>query len=284
MKTQIKLAFLICTTVLTHALSAQTHKKAASNCIMYDDYVKAASKTKNAVSCIDCYCKICGDKKQKEKEAKLKAAEAANKQKTSTPQKKTTATTTTKAKSNEAILVAPKPKTNKTTAIVLSADDKKIIEIGKNIVNGESFLVGYCLSDGMDYMMCSEYPDLKNSGKIIFKPKGSNDNQHTVLKDNFIIKSKHKYTGFAGGFFYEAKEFIEGFKYAELFTLRLDDSSTNFEWFDLVDVQGNCVFNNKDIVSIEFSDKNKAFLIKKDRNKGFTEQYDPITKETTPIN
>ena len=50
MKTQIKLAFLICTTVLTHALSAQTHKKAASNCIMYDDYVKAASKTKNAVS------------------------------------------------------------------------------------------------------------------------------------------------------------------------------------------------------------------------------------------
>lgn len=282
MKTQIKFLFLCIGLLLSNTMYAQSHNAMAENCINHDAYIKSKKndQKKGTVMCVDCYCKVCGDKKQKEKEAKIKQEEVANKQKTTIPQKKTTAKTTTKAKSDEAILVAPKPKTNKPTAIVLSADDKKIIEIGKNIEDGERIVVGYCLSVDAGGMMCTAYPDMKNTGKIILKPTKNYD-EYTILKDNFIIKSKFQYTGFAGGFYFDAMEFDEGFKYAELFTLRFHDSSTNSEWFDLVDVQGNCVFNNKDIVFIKFSDKNKTFLIEKD--KGYTEQYDPITKEITNI-
>jgi len=93
-------------------LKAQTHNKAAANCIYHDDYVKTASKTKNAVSCVDCYCKICGDKKQKEKEARRKAEELANKQKLEDQKKlaenkKKSESGKQKAKNNDVILVAP---------------------------------------------------------------------------------------------------------------------------------------------------------------------------------
>lgn len=114
-------------------IKAQTHVKSAQNCLLHDAYLKELStsknKTKNSVSCIDCYCKICGDKKQKEKEAKQKAEELAKKQKTTTPQKKTTATTAKKAKSDEAILVAPKPKVSNSVV----AETKKIEEPKKEI-------------------------------------------------------------------------------------------------------------------------------------------------------
>ena len=117
-------------------LKAQTHNKAAANCIYHDDYLKTASKIKNAVSCVDCYCKICGDKKAKEKEAKKKAEEAANKQKVEEQKledqkklaenkKKLEAENQKekqKAKDNEAILVAPKPKVEKNMTVALSVE------------------------------------------------------------------------------------------------------------------------------------------------------------------
>lgn len=127
--------------VLLFAVSfanAQTHFKAAANCILHDDYVKAASKTKNAVSCVDCYCKICGDKKAKEKEAKRKAQEITDKQKAEKQKledqkklaenkKKAEAERQAekqKAKDNEAILVAPTPKVSNTD----NTETKKKIE------------------------------------------------------------------------------------------------------------------------------------------------------------
>ena len=72
-----KLLTVVLFTTFGVVAKAQTHVKAAANCLLHDAYVKEASKTKNAVSCVDCYCKVCGDKKQKEKEAKLAAEKSA---------------------------------------------------------------------------------------------------------------------------------------------------------------------------------------------------------------
>ncbi len=123
-------------------LKAQTHNKAAANCIYHDDYLKTASKIKNAVSCVDCYCKICGDKKAKEKEAKKKAEEAAAKQKNAQVIEKEKSnqkqiaknkTQTGKSKDNQAVLVAPKSKVPaaNTTSLKLSAQDQEILDLSK---------------------------------------------------------------------------------------------------------------------------------------------------------
>lgn len=113
---KLTVVILFCTLGFNYA-KAQSHVKNASNCVMYDAYLKETSKTKNAVSCVDCYCKVCGDKKQKEKVAKIKAEEAAAAKQNNTPQKKIT-TLTTKTKSDEVILVAPKSKIDKAETVV----------------------------------------------------------------------------------------------------------------------------------------------------------------------
>ncbi len=119
-----KLLVVILFTVLGMGAKGQTHVKSAPNCVLHDAYLKETSKTKNAVSCVDCYCKVCGDKKMKEKEAKRKSEELANQKKNATPQKNTTVKTNTKTKDNEVILVAPKPKVTNTD----NAEAKKNIE------------------------------------------------------------------------------------------------------------------------------------------------------------
>lgn len=107
-----KLLTVVLFTVLTFVnAKAQSHNKAAANCVYHEDYLKATAKTKNAVSCVDCYCKVCGDRKEKEKQAKLKAEKTALEQKTKgATSQKNTPKTPAKPKSNEAILVAPAPK------------------------------------------------------------------------------------------------------------------------------------------------------------------------------
>lgn len=122
-----KLLVVILFTVLGMGAKAQTHVKSAPNCVLHDAYLKETSKTKNAVSCVDCYCKICGDKKMKEKEAKRKSEELANQKKNVTSQKNTTVKTNTKTKDNEVILVAPKPKVTNTD----NTETKKNVEAQK---------------------------------------------------------------------------------------------------------------------------------------------------------
>ncbi len=119
-----KLLMVTLITVFGMEAKAQTHVRGASNCILHDAYLKETSKTKNAVSCVDCYCKVCGDKKNKEKEAKRKAEELANEKKNSTPQKNVPVKTNTKTKDNAVILVAPTPKVSNTD----NTETKKNIE------------------------------------------------------------------------------------------------------------------------------------------------------------
>ncbi|TXI82167.1 MAG: hypothetical protein E6Q39_00160 [Crocinitomicaceae bacterium] len=137
-KTTIAALLFVMVLGAANKLQAQTHVKAAANCILHDAYVKEASKKKNAVSCVDCYCKVCGDKKEKEKEAKNKARELADKQnaekqklaneKTRADQKKKAEIERAKAiqnaKDNEAILVAPTPKVSTNN----KKETKKVVE------------------------------------------------------------------------------------------------------------------------------------------------------------
>lgn len=257
---------------------AQTHIKVAANCILHDAYVKEASKTKNAVSCVDCYCKVCGDKKEKAKQAKLKAEETASKQKTATPQKKTT--TTTKAKSDEAILVAPKPKVEKNTTAKLSVEDEKIIDIYNNRKDKEKLIVAYCKNDCLVKL---QYPEVvTNSGRIFLRQFDNSANNYTftVLKDNFNLNSKFSYTSYEG-------ELSEEFKDFGLISITFENNQKIF-WEDIVDLNGNCVFSNTEYFDVRYDKDSKTFKLEK-QGTGlygagkFTEEYNPVTKKITPI-
>ena len=66
---------LLISFLISSVAKGQTHVKAAANCTLHAAYLKETRKTKNAVSCVDCYCKVCGDKNSKEKEAARKTDE-----------------------------------------------------------------------------------------------------------------------------------------------------------------------------------------------------------------
>ena len=301
-----KLLAIILFTTFGMVAKAQTHVKAAANCLLHDAYVKEASKTKNAVSCVDCYCKVCGDKKANEKEAKNKARELADKQhaekqkladeKARAEQKKKAeierAKAIQKAKDNEAILVAPKP-SGKSTVVKLSADDQKIIDIAKNLEQKDKLLVGYCSEKERSYWSIV-YPVIKNTGKIILDEFRDGKHTETILKDNFNIKSKFPYTSFFGGYgdnkgYSENKGFqVTGFFIIEFINFQNMSENSYSElvensWTDLVDIQGNCVFNNTNIKNIRYKEKDKTFIIQKKGQGNFSEEYNPATKKTTPI-
>jgi|GEM_PF-6177355 len=264
---------------------AQAHIKAAANCVYHDDYVK---NSKSKTSCVDCYCKACGDKKQQEKETKKKNEVATTKQNKATPKKKTATTTITKAKGEEVILVAPKPKIEKNTVITLSADDKKIVDISKNLGQKEELYVGYCLeaNRGMCGLFSMSEP-LGVIGKIFLKK----NSDYTILKDNFSIKSKNAYTFFRGkSDTYRNTTFQDtGF-----FIIQFENKSTSGDWkdrksilenswVDLVDIQGNCIFNNKDIEDIIYTKEDKTFCIVKKGQGKCTEKFNPLTKALIPM-
>ena len=274
-----KTVLLLFMTILGSSFAkAQTHVKGATNCILHDAYLKEASKTKNSVSCVDCYCKVCGDKKEKAKQAKLKAEETASKQKTATPQKKTTTATTTKTKSDEVILVAPKPKVEKNTTVKLSVQDKKIFDIYNNRKDNEKLIVAYC--DG-DCLVKLQYPEVvTNSGRIFLRQNSSNKYIFTVLKDNFNLNSKLSYTSYEG-------ELSEEFKDFGLMIIRFVGNSGIY-WDDIVDLNGNCVFGNTENYLIKYYKDTKTFKLEKQgtgrHGAGkFTEEYNPITNKITPI-
>ena len=275
-------------------LKAQTHSKAAANCIYHDDYVKTASKTKNTVSCVDCYCKICGDKKQKEKEAKRKAQELANKQKTEKPKledqkklaenkKKLEAENQKekqKAKDNEAILVAPKPKVEKNMTVALSVEDKKIFDIYDSRNNKESLIIAYCEDDCLVKL---QYPEVvTNSGRIFLRKYDTPSDKYifTILKDNINLNLNQPYTSYEG-------ELSEAFKNHGLMIVRFENNQKIF-WNDIVDLKGNVVFDNTEYFDIRYSKDTKMFKLEK-QGTGlygagkFTEEYDPVTKKITPI-
>ncbi|SHK55808.1 hypothetical protein [Epilithonimonas mollis] len=280
-KNRFLLVVILFISMFCVTVKAQSHTRSAPNCILHDAYLKETSKTKNSVSCVDCYCKVCGDKKQKEKEAKRKAEELANQKKNAVPQKNTTVKTPSKAKNEEAILVAPKSKVEKTTVVKLSADDQKIIDIAKTLGEREKLIVGYCSEKERSYWSIV-FPVIKNTGKIILTK--FKDDTEIILKDNFEIKSKFQYTSFFGGFA-DNKGYSEnkGFQVTGFFIIEFQNMSVENSWNDLVDIHGNCVFDNPDIQHIRYKEDDKIFLLKKKGQDQFTEEYNPVTKKTTPI-
>mgnify|MGYP003574950005 CR=1 FL=1 len=60
---------------------AQSHNRAAKNCLFHDDYLKATKDKKNSVACVDCFCKVCGNKKEIARKQKLERERLASDQK-----------------------------------------------------------------------------------------------------------------------------------------------------------------------------------------------------------
>ena len=249
---------------------AQTHIKGAANCILQDAYVKEASKTRNAVSCVDCYCKVCGDKKEKAKQAKLKAEETASKQKTATPPKKTTATT--KGKSDEAILVAPKPKVeeNKNPIIKLSVKDREIVELTKKVtvkiknvrdLDGNGYGWFYeekvNISKPIDRIYYEE-----NGQRVVLKDLNLKDYGYSYMIDNKLDENGNfciMYTGYIPG-----------------------KGNIDEKWSDIVTIQGENLLNDKTIWKITYKG-NGIYDLYKSGEIQPSEQYNYKTKQRTSI-
>lgn len=112
---------------------AQSHTKAAPNCVYAKDYYASLPKNNKSpyVSCVDCYCKACGvkqakeleKKQQEEKQAigkrKMQAEKRQQEQaKNIQQQKEHIARQRQKARENEIVLVAPKVKTEQSSTTV----------------------------------------------------------------------------------------------------------------------------------------------------------------------
>lgn len=183
-----KLFAVILLTVFGFNANAQTHNKAAANCVYHVEFVK--NKTKK-VSAVDGFCKICGNKKEEERKKKLAAEKTASEQKQKVEtvkqkqeyakglaeQKKKAEAEKQKAKDNEAILVAPTPK-------VKVAENKPIAENKKAQAKS-----GY----NPDLEAFSDYDKreigLKLNGKIIFSKskENSDDNIERIKETNFFV-------------------------------------------------------------------------------------------------
>lgn len=274
MKTTVKnigkLLAVILFIVFGMTAKAQSHIRSASNCILYDAYLKETSKTKNAVSCVDCYCKVCGDKKKKEKEAKRKAEELANEKKTSTSQKNTTQKTTSKTKNNEAILVAPKQNTGKSKVVILSADDQEIVDAAKKLNN---------VGDNLSFRSVGPGIIKKDYDNTIELNILSPEYIQTILRKNFIIKSSLEYNEVFGMVTFRDKE---DFLNTGLYVVKITGKDYS-RWYDLADIQGNCILNDKEVSEITYNKANKTFSIMKRGQNQPTSEYNPVTKKITPI-
>lgn len=250
---------------------AQSHVRNAPNCMQYEAYLKETSKTKNAVSCVDCYCKACGDKKKKDKEARVKAEEQANMKKNTIPQKKVAAKTTTKAKENELVLVGPKQSGGKSTVLQLSADDQQILDAAKQLEK-----------TGDDLTFRSVGPHIRVKGyenTIMLSILGPSAYSYTTLRKNFIIRSSFEYDEAFGMVSFGEKE---SFLRTGLYVVKIKDRDYKV-FYDLADIQGNCILNNKEINDISYDPTSNTFLVQKRGQSKPTEAYNPVTKKITQI-
>ena len=200
MKTTLKtfgrsITLLLFVTFVFSKAKAQSHNKAAANCLYHEEFVKNSTKK---VAAVDGFCKICGNKKEEDRKKKLAAEKAAAEQKGKqqtekqkqdyakalAEQKKKAEAQKQKAKNNEVILGAPKQRTN-------SSGDKPTATQKKEEVKNkdEQTKSGYNpnLETFSDYDK-REY-GLKLNDKIVFsKPKGDFDvSTYRIKETNYFV-------------------------------------------------------------------------------------------------
>lgn len=250
--------------------NAQTHNRSAGNCVLHGEYLKEMrKKAENTVSCIDCYCKVCGDKTVK------KTENVSVKPNSSEPQKKTTTPRLTKNKSEEVVLVAPKSKAGKSTTLIRSSEDQRIVDMVKGL--GKYDYLSF-RSVG-PHIIQKEYD---NTIELTTMLLSSDSYTTTRLRENFKIKSSLPYDKTYGSINFEEKEsFLNTGLYVVEFEGWFQDLKKRFRWNDLVDIQGNCVLNDKDIVHISYNATNQTFFLRKIGQDKPSEEYNPITKKRT---
>ena len=316
MKTKIKrlvslLAVFIACVGFNQVKAQGGHESCAPNC----EYWKITGKTrpKGSVSCIDRTCPICAkkqkeekDKKEKMTQQKIDAWKAGEKTRQASVKQKQQDAVQAKEKyvkekkENEVVLVAPTPKVEKSTIITLSAEDEKILELSQNINLNITYYSGkvYWADEFVDFPIPVGriwYDDHDKFDRKTYK------HYYAILKDNLNVKSKIPYTGYSGESYPSRLEFnykeeykkteeyrnrfhiFFGFQDTGLFIVEFKNEPTQKKWMDLVDVQGNCVFNNADIERIIYNKVNKTYLIKKLGESTSTEEYNPTTNKITPI-
>lgn len=275
MKT-IKIFFLLIGISVSSLLYAQDgHLKCAPGCVYAQEL-----QGKNTVSCIDRVCSICHEKQEKERKEKLEAdklaaqkrkqeAEQRKQQQTKliADQKKQVAIQRQKAKENEIVLVAPIPKVNQSYTNILSADEKRIIDIDKNEAqSGIKFdFSSYTSESGITEVLDKAYLFLyyyDKNDKLIYLPKREiliTTNYFTQYKKNGLSENDTRVC--TNGPLLKNGYFIISYGGPITYCEDLKKSVGNKKVFDLVNLNGEPRFNNEDIFFIQVSNDKESIYV-----------------------
>lgn len=270
-------AIVLITTFLAGKVQAQGHTKMAPNCVYAKDYYASLPKNSKSpyVSCIDCYCKACGEKQAKEREQRQREEKLAIEKRTqeaekrrqeqvknTQEQKKQLALQRQKSKDNQVVLVAPKSKVSNTVTEVynLSAQDREIMQTNKSQAIEVSFLSGKTFWNNA----WTEFS--QPVIKIHYSDKSRNTH---VLRDNFNVQSKLAYTSCSGRQEYPGynnPRGLHGLSETGYLKLRFSNEKTNAAWEDLVDLSGKSLLNDIYISEIKYIGDNFYLLTRTNPN------------------
>jgi cytochrome c553 len=275
MKT-IKIFFLFVGILVNGIMYAQDgHLKCAPGCVYAQEL-----QGKNTVSCIDRVCSICHEKQEKERKEKLEAdklaaqkraeqAEQRKEQQTKliADQKKQVAIQRQKAKENELVLVAPIPKVNQSYTKILSADEKRIIDIDKNEAkSGIKFdFSNATIESGVTEFLDKAYLLLyyyDQNDKLIFLPKREiliTTDYFTQFKKNGLSENDTRVC--TNGPLLKNGYFIISYGGPVTDCEDIKKSVGNKKVFDLVNLNGEPRFNDEDIFFIQVSNDKEYIYV-----------------------